>query len=143
MSVTRDNRSTRTAAGSRAPATRRRRVRLIAAALAAATSLLYFMIGLQVVHVLDDTSEQTGFGLIAGAAFLAGALVLLLIDHRALWVAGAVAQVLIIFMYVNLGAEREPSFEFWGIALRVLQVGLLAALIYLAVRPRTRAAHAG
>lgn len=145
MSVTRNGQDVRAGAAPvvRRTFVRRRRVRMVAAALAAATSVLYFLIGFQVLNVLDNTAEQTEFGLIAGAAFLAGALVLRFVDQRVLWGLGAVAQALIIFMYFSLGPDRTPSFEFWGIAIRVLQVILLGALVYLAVRPKNQAVRPG
>ncbi len=56
--------------------------------------------------------------------------------------AGAVLQALIIFMYFTLAAERIPEFEVWGILLRVVQIPLLGAITYLAIRPRRHARHA-
>lgn len=122
----------------RAVQARRWRVRQVAAALAAATSLIYFLIGMQVVSVLDDTGEQVSFGLIAGAAFLAGAVLILAVDHRVVWTLGGLTQAFIIFTYFDLASERTPPYEAWGIAIRVLQFGLLVALTYLAMRPKHR-----
>jgi hypothetical protein len=107
--------------------------------MAALISLIYFLIGLQVVTVLENPGDQTVFGLITGAVFLVGALVLLFFDNRVLWGLGALAQALIIFTYFNLAPEREPHYEAWGIVIRVIQVLLLGALVYLAIRPRTEA----
>jgi hypothetical protein len=114
---------------------RRRTVRSVATGLAGLTALLYYLIGFQVVTVLENPEDQAVFGMIAGTAFLAGALVIWFFDRRVLMGLGAVAQALIILMYFNLAPEREPSYEPWGIAIRVVQVSLFAALTYLAVRP--------
>ena len=121
---------------------RRRRVRYFAAAMAAIASLIYFLIGLRVVSVIQNPEEQVGFGLAAGAGFAIAALLILSVDQRSLWVAGAVLQALIILMYFTLAVERIPEFELWGILLRIVQVPLLAAITYLAIRPREHARHA-
>ncbi|GEM_PF-3348804 len=121
---------------------KRRTVRYLAAALAVLTSLIYFLIGFQVLAVLEDPTDQTVFGLISGTAFMVGALVILFFDNRLLMGLGALAQAIIIFTYFNLAPEREPNFEMWGITIRVIQVLLLGALGYLAIRPRIEASPA-
>lgn len=121
---------------------RRRRVRYFAAAMAACASLIYLLIGLRVVTVIQNPEEQVGFGFAASAGFAIGALLILSVDQRSLWVAGAVLQALIIFMYFTLAAERVPDFEVWGILLRIVQVPLLVAVTYLAISPRQHARHA-
>jgi hypothetical protein len=122
-------------------AVRRRQVRYFAAAMAACASLIYFLIGLRVVSVIQNPEEQVGFGFAAGAGFAISALLILSVDQRSLWVAGAVLQALIIFMYFTLAAERVPDFEVWGILLRIVQVPLLVAVTYLAISPREHARH--
>ena len=117
-------------------AVQRRRVRYFAAVMAACASFIYFLIGLRVVNVIQNPDEQVGFGFVAGAGFAVAALLILLVDQRALWVAGAVLQSLIIFMYFTLAAERIPEFEVWGILLRMVQFPLLVAVTYLAISPR-------
>ena len=121
---------------------RRRRVRYFAAAMAASASLIYFLIGLRVVSVIQNPEEQVGFGFAAGAGFAISALLIVSVDQRSLWVAGAVLQALIILMYFTLAVERIPEFEVWGILLRIVQVPLLGAVTYLAIRPREHARHA-
>jgi hypothetical protein len=121
---------------------RRKIVKNATAATAALISLLYFLIGFQVVTVLDNAEDQTVFGLVTGGAFLVGTLMILFTDNRVLWGLGATAQALIIAMYFNLAPEREPSYEPWGIIIRVLQVLLLGGLVYLTVRPKTGVASA-
>jgi hypothetical protein len=120
---------------SRMPASRRRTARYYAVALTLITSLAYFLIGLQVLTVLEDPGDQTSFGFIAGSAFLLGALVIILTDNRVVMGLGAFAQAFIIFTYFNLASEREPAFEIWGILIRVVQLLLFGALVYLALGP--------
>lgn len=120
---------------------RRRSVRYFAAAMAAIASVIYLLIGLRVVTVLDKPEDQVGFGLAAGIAFAIGALMILVVDNRGLWAAGAIAQALIIFMYFSLAAERTPQFEAWGIFIRVAQFLLLGALGYLAISHRAEGRH--
>lgn len=114
------------------PADRRPLIRRTAAGIALLIALLYFLIGFQLVAVLEDTTEQTAFGLIAGGAFVIGAALILAFDRRWLWTMGALAQLFIIWTYFNLADQRVPDFEFWGVSIRVLQVVLTALLVYLA-----------
>jgi hypothetical protein len=118
---------------------RRRRVRLLAAGLAAATALVYALIGLGVVSIVDEVSgdapDLLTFGLGAGAAYVLGACLLLAFDRRALWVLGSILQVGVIVMYVVVSSTRTPPFEVWGLAIKALQVVLLGALLYLSITP--------
>jgi hypothetical protein len=114
-------------------------VRYAAAAIAATMAGIYYLIGLGVLHVGQSTDPSTGtdmfaFGALAGSGFLLGAILLVFFDVRILWVLGAVLQVLVFAMYVSVSSVREPPFELWGIALRLLQVPLFVALAYLAWR---------
>jgi hypothetical protein len=102
-------------------------------------SLMYFSIGINVLTVVTPVvgdSSMLTFGASAGAAFLLGALLLVAFDRRVLWILGAILQVLVAWGYFAVAPSRTPSFEAWGIALRVIQVPLFAALLYLAVRSR-------
>jgi len=116
----------------------RRTIRYVAAGLAAAMAVIYFLIGLGVLKVVDgqagDPSMLT-FGASAGAMFGLGAILLAELDRRWLWIAGAVLQVLVFAAYIGVAADRSPAFETWGIVLRIIQVPLFAALVWLALRP--------
>ena len=79
------------------------------------------------------------FGLSAGSAYLLGALLLLLTDRRVPWILGAILQVGVIVMYVNVAPQRTPPYEAWGITIKVLQFALLGLLAYLAIRAPQRA----
>jgi hypothetical protein len=121
---------------------RRRAIRYVAAATSAATACLYFGIGAGILKVVDKATPETGdlvvFGASAGAAFLLGAVLLLVADHRGLWLLGAILQVGVLVMYVAVSPQRTPPFEQWGILIKILQVTILAALVYLVVRRPVR-----
>jgi hypothetical protein len=113
----------------------------VAAGLSALTAILYFLIGLRVVTVLDTPEDQTVFGLIAGGGFLVGAVVLLVVQRRAVWIVGTLGLAFVIFTYFDLASERSPQFETWGILIRIVQGIMLLVLAYLAIRPLSRPSH--
>lgn len=113
-------------------------IRQAGAMLAAVMAAIYFLIGagvLQVVTPNEDRGFLFVFGAGAGGAFLLGALLLLRFDRRWLWMLGAAFQVFVFWGYLSVAADRTPAFEPWGITLRIFQVPLLIALLYLALRP--------
>ncbi|HSJ00775.1 MAG TPA: hypothetical protein VLA59_10375 [Patescibacteria group bacterium] len=113
-------------------------IRHAGAVVAAAMAVIYFLIGagvLQVVTANEDPGFLFVFGAMAGGAFLLGALLLMRFDRRWLWMLGAAFQVFVYWGYFAVAPDRTPAFEPWGITLRVVQVPLLIALLYLAVRP--------
>jgi Ca2+/H+ antiporter len=117
----------------------RRRLRYTAASLAALTSVLYVLIATSTVSVIDPGAvadarhDQLAFATPAAIAYALGTLLLLIpgLDRRILWFFGALLQVGVIGIYFSVAAEREPSFEPWGIVIRIVQVLLLAALVLL------------
>ena len=124
------------------PDRRRRDIRYLAAAASAATALLYFGIAAGVLKVVDEASSDgvdlVTFGIAAGAAFVLGAVLLIALDHRGVWLLGAILQVIVIVMYVTVSTDRTPPFEQWGILIKVLQAAILAALSYLVVHQPMR-----
>jgi hypothetical protein len=126
---------------------RRRQVRIFAAGIAATIALLYMLIGFSVVRVVEpapgEPSPQLLLGLPAALAFLFGAALLLATDHRWLWILGALLQVLVMFTYFSVAPQRFPSFETWGVLIRIAQVPLLVALGYLAVTSPEPTARSG
>jgi hypothetical protein len=120
----------------------RRRVRYAAAAASALTAVLYFGIGAGVLEVVDEAAangrDMVQFGVSAGAAFVVGTILLLAFDRRLLWLLGALLQLGVVGMYFAIATQRTPSFEVWGVLIKVLQLALLAGLVYLVARPRTR-----
>lgn len=121
---------------------RRLVARLVAAGLAVVVALLYALIASGLVTVLEGRTaarDQLAFATPAAAVYLVGAVLLLRYDQRRLWVLSALLQVAVITQYLNLASEREPAFEPWGIAIRVVQAALFAVLVLLAIgsaRPR-------
>jgi len=78
------------------------------------------------------------FGALAGSAFVLGAILLVALDHRGVWLLGAALQVVALAMYIAVSPQRDPPFEGWGILIKVLQVGILSALVYLVLRQPVR-----
>lgn len=121
----------------------RRPLRLAGAVLAGFIALVYLLIATGVVTVLEGPAaevraSQLIFGLTAAAFYTLGAVLLVRIDRRLLWTLGAALQVFVVVMYVSVGTEREPAFEFWGILLRLVQIALLVVLVLLAARAPAR-----
>ena len=115
-------------------AQRRQLIRYIAAAISAVIAIMYFLIGFRVVTVLDTPSDQT-FGIAAAGMYVLGTVLLLAFDRRILWIFGFALQVMVIYTYFNVASMRVPSYEVWGILIRVAQVLLIIPLLYLAARP--------
>ncbi len=107
----------------------------IAAGISLLIAVLYGLIWAGVLTVVTEAEVgELGILGIAGLVFLALAALLWRFASRILWVATAVLQVGMIWMYVAIGAERDPAFEVWGITIRVAQVALIGVLIALIVR---------
>jgi hypothetical protein len=125
----------------RLEASTRTHVRYAAAALAGITAILYVLIATSTVSVIDAGAvadarhDQMAFATPAAIAYAIGAVLLLIprLDRRILWAVGTLLQVGVIVMYLGVAPDREPSFEPWGIAIKVVQALLLAALVVLAV----------
>jgi hypothetical protein len=113
-------------------------IRYVAAGISAVMAAIYFLIGAGVVTVVtaqQDDPSMLAFGVMAGSGFLLGAVLLVAFDRRWLWILGAILQLFVAVAYFSLAPQRDPPFEPWGIILRVLQLPLLGALVYLAWRP--------
>ena len=91
-------------------AARRRTLRVVAAALSAATALIYLLIGLQVLIVLDTPTDQF-FGYFACAGYALGVFLLLRYDRRVVVLLGALFQVFVIYQYFNVASLRTPTYE--------------------------------
>jgi deazaflavin-dependent oxidoreductase (nitroreductase family) len=113
----------------------RRVVRYSAAAVATTMAIIYFGIGAGMLDVGGSSADRQFlwvFGALAGGSFLFGATLLVLFDRRWLWIGGLAFQLFVYWAYVDVSKSRTPPFEVWGITLRVIQVLLLLALVYLA-----------
>jgi len=116
----------------------RQGVRIVGAAAAATMAVIYFLIGLRIFDVGGSTTGETVdiglFGASAGSAFLALAALLVLTDRRWLWIPAVLVQVFVYAIYISTSGVRVPPFELYGITLRIVQIPLVLALVYLSVR---------
>lgn len=113
-------------------------LRRLGALICAGIAGVYSLIGLEVVTVAEESDaggDIAVFGVGAAAIFLVGAVLLLTVDRKPVWVVGAALQVMIIAMYFAVGGDRTPSFEAWGLGLRVPQLVLVGILVALVLRP--------
>ena len=110
-----------------------RPIAYVAAFLSVLTAIIYFLIGFNVVSVLDTATDQV-FGFPAGLAYALGAVLLIAVNRRVVWILGAALQVFVIYMYFNVAPQRSPDYEIWGIVLRVIQMVILVTLTYLSLR---------
>jgi hypothetical protein len=106
----------------------------VAALLAAGSALLYALIAAGVLSVGRADGGELGILGAAAVVYLVLAAVLWFVPRPFVWLGATVMQLLVIAMYVAIAPERDPSFEVWGISLRVLQVAMIAVLITLLVR---------
>jgi hypothetical protein len=99
---------------------------------------IYFLIGLRIFDIggstTGDTVDVGMFGASAGSAFLALAVLLVLTDRRWLWIPAVLFQLFVYAIYIGTSAIRVPPFEIYGITLRIVQVPLVLALVYLSVK---------
>jgi hypothetical protein len=110
-------------------------IRRLATTGAAVIAGLYVLVGSGVVHVVAD--QEPGAIpplLIAAALFALLAVLLARSTSRAVWVAGAALQILVLVGYLVISADRTPAFEVWGVTLKTLQALLLAALVFLGLQ---------
>lgn len=126
-------------AGSSAPVTARTDaaafpLHRVAAALAALNTVVYALIFAGVLSVGRADEGELGILGVAGVVYLALAAVLWFVPRPLVWAGATLMQLLVIAMYVAIAPERDPSFEVWGISLRVLQVAMVVALVTLLVR---------
>ena len=117
-------------------------VRYFGAAAAGIMAFIYFLIGFSVLDIggttTGEATDQFMFGVAAGIAFLLLAALLLFTDLRWLWVASTILLSLVFVAYVGASAIRDPAFEVWGMTLRLIQLPLMAAVLYLAIKPVSR-----
>ena len=110
-------------------------VRRIGALAAILMAGIYYLIGLGVLGIGGSTTGEMVdlrmFGLSAGTAFLAVAALLWFTDRRAIWALALLFQVFVLVIYVAASGGRVPPFEIWGLALRTIQLVVIAALAYL------------
>jgi hypothetical protein len=114
------------------------RARMVAVAASAVIAMLYLAIYAGVLSVGRADTGELGILGVAGGVFVVLAILLWRSRSRLLWAATVVLQVLLGAMYVAIAPERDPSFEVWGVSIRVLSLVLVAAVVTLLVRGRRR-----
>ncbi len=118
-----------------------RRVAIITAWISAA---LYALIGLGVLPIGQSANGGDpglfDFGAMMAAIFVVTALLLMLFRSTVLWVAVAVLQFAVLIGYAALSGFRIPPFEVWGLLVKLDQVVLLAASLYMVIRGRRHVA---
>ncbi len=116
-----------------------RHIRWTAAAASGLVAILYLLTGSGAVAVTyDQPAGAIPPLLIAAGLFAVLAVLLLRVAQRWVWLAGAGLQAVVIAGYVAIAADRIPAFEAWGITIKVLQVVLLGAFAWLALRGPTQ-----
>lgn len=121
-----------------------RAMRRLGVAAATVAALLYLMIGIGVLSVGESTTGEDagllGFGLVMAASFLGVAGLLLFVRQRAVLLAVAALQVIVLVGYVALSDMRDPPFDPWGVLIKVAQLVVLGVVAWLIVRgPRPQA----
>ena len=130
---------------------RRRLTRHLAAALCGIVGVLYLILLFLVADAESGASENTyGAYLLLAVPYLIGAALLLTVDRRALWIAGAAVQVAVIVLFVMFGAGAfGPDqgvfdydalsglhMELWAAVTTGAEAVLLGLLSYLAFTPQ-------
>ncbi len=111
--------------------------RRLAAAAAAATAVLYALIGVGVLVVTNEgpSTDLQVFGLTAAAAFVAVAVVVTRARRRLVLAIVGALVVPVLIMYAVMAEVREPHVELWGLLIVALQVVLVGALVVAVVVP--------
>jgi hypothetical protein len=113
-------------------------MRALAAATAGLSALLYYLIGFGVLDIGEarsgDDAGLLGFGLSAGTAFVAAAILLVLVHRRWLVALIGLMDAAVIVGYFAMAEMRVPSFEVWGLSIKAAQVVLLLAIGFLLLR---------
>ncbi len=90
------------------------------------------------LYVLSCTvgSIKLGFALAMGAVFVVAAVFLFFSGQRLVWDLVALVDVGAIIGYFIVAPSRDPQFEAWGIAIKAVQVVLLAVIGYVVIGDR-------
>lgn len=139
--------------------TSRRRERTVAIVLCGLVTVLYAILcylvwDAEMAARIDTDQTYVAYGMLA-ALYLIATVLLGLVDRRVLWAVGAAIQVIVIALFVVIGAGGLESaeagvfgyealdglqVELWAAAITGLQVALLGLMSHLAAsRPVTRA----
>lgn len=115
-----------------------RAMRRLGVAAATVAAVLYLLIGVGVLSVGESTTGEDagllGFGLVMAATFLVVAGLLQFVRRRAVLLAVAMLQVVVLVGYVALSDMRDPPFDPWGVLIKVAQLVVLGVLAWLIIR---------
>jgi hypothetical protein len=129
---------------------RRRAIRRTAAGLCAALGALYLVLFVLVREAEAGLTENTfGAYLLLAVPYLVGAGLLLAVDVRLLWAAGAAAQIVVLALFALFGAGlfgpgegvfdyaalSDLPVELWAVVISGVEVVVLGLLGYLALTP--------
>jgi hypothetical protein len=106
-------------------------VRSGAAILCAVVGGLYVAIGFGFIRVVEQPADKPLVLAVLGGIYLAMGAALWLTDRIGLLVGAAAFQLMVMAGYLAVASNREPAFEGWGIALKLAEVVICAALAYL------------
>jgi hypothetical protein len=84
---------------------------------------------------------KPGFGLAMGAVFAVAAISLFSSGQRLVWNLVALIDAGAIIGYFIVAPGRDPHFETWGIAIKVVQAALLVVLGYVIAGDRRKPAR--
>jgi len=108
----------------------------VATGIAGGIALLYALLYAGVLEIPGASAEELGTLGVAAVVFAVLAALLWWRRSRLLWAGTVAIQVVMGWMYLAIASERDPSFEVWGISIRVLSLGLVVALVALLVTDR-------
>ena len=115
-----------------------RRLRSIGAGAAVLAAAVYLFIGLGLLSIGTAASGEApdllSFGMTMAVMSIVVAAVLMRFRSRAVTLAVAGLQVLVIVGYFAMSNIRTPPVEVWGLVIKALQVVVLIAAGVLAVR---------
>jgi len=120
-----------------------RALRTVGVVAAAASALLYYLIGFGLLDIgtsTDGPPDLLAFGLIVGTTYVViGLLLALFWGSRWLLALIGLIDAAVILGYFAMASLRDPPFEVWGLLVKALQVILLVAIgILLFAHPMER-----
>lgn len=111
-----------------------RQLRYAATGMAASSALLYVLAG-------TVGSIKLGFTLAMAGVFAVAAMGLFFFAQRRLWYLVALLDLGAIIGYFAVAPSRDPHFEAWGLAIKAVQLVLLAAVGYLIIGDQRAPGH--
>lgn len=114
---------------------------VLAVVTSLATTVLYAVVGLEVVRVDGVAEVEPGPAVplvIAAGVFAALTTWLAIRPGVSVYVAGLVVTAAVIVGYVVVAPSRSPSYEPWGLAIKAVEAILAMTLVVLVMARRQR-----